>query len=789
MTESKEIDYYCLRAKKARLSNVLNLRLANFLFLLSILTIIGGVFIIIYYHLSYGYLLISFGLLSFVLGAWAKWDLNVLPVDSKTLSGRLSRDILANLKKTDNSPKKIFSSLETNWQSYFLTNHLYLPAKLIQSLLSDNPQDLQSALNKASLAASSNPNQQIEVGDLVVGIFLTSQPLINTLTRAKLNTKDVEEINEWLKRILLMANNKKQNFGGVGRDWSFGFTNFLNHFAYNISQEIIDHGSNFGWLTTSKEVLGIEAALANGANAIAIIGPPGIGKTSRVYALAQRLIEGKENNKVAYHQIMQLDASTTLANAKSPGALENIFNRLTSEASRAGHVILFLDDAELFFNQGPGSINAAAILQPIIQSRAVQFIMAFTPENYQHIRSNNTSLANLITPVLLSELNESEVMNILEDSATGIEHSNQCLITYDALKTAYRLSGRYNDQEAYPGKAIKLLNQSIAFSKDKVIDSLSVESAIEQSTGVKVSSAEPAEASSLLHLEEQIHQRMINQSEAVKAVSASLRRARAGIANPKRPIGSFLFLGPTGVGKTELAKAVASTYFGSIDSIIRLDMSEYQQVKDIDRLLSTGNDTNKSLLMSVRQQPFSVILFDEVEKANPNILNLLLQLLDEGQLTDASGRSASFKDSIIIATSNAGADAIRNQITQGKQLVDFKEQLTNQLIEQNIFKSELLNRFDDIVLFRPLNQDELAQVVRLLIIEINSNLEHQNITISLSDQAIAKIVQLGSDQRYGARPMRRALQKGVEDNIAKRILTGEAQPGSQILLDEQDIDL
>jgi len=491
---------------------------------------------------------------------------------------------------------------------------------------------------------------------------------------------------------------------------------------------------------------------------------------------------------------MQLDAATILANAKSPGDLESIFNRIVNEANRAGHVILFLDDAELFFNEGSsssssGSLNAAAILQPILQSRAIQFILTLTPENFQRIRTNNSTLANLLTPIILSELNENEVMNILEDTASGIEHHYNCLITYEAIKTAYRLSGRYNNEEAYPGKAIKLLNQAISFGNNSVINATSVELAIEQSNGVKVTNAGSAEAESLLHLEDQIHQRMINQTEAVKAVSAALRRSRAGIANPKRPIGSFLFLGPTGVGKTELAKAIAATYFGSTDSIIRLDMSEYQQLKDIDRLLSTGSNNSNSFLMSIRHQPFSVVLIDEVEKANPNILNLLLQLLDEGQLTDTSGRTASFKDAVIIATSNAGADAIRDQLDKGKQLVDFKEQLIDQLIKQNIFKPELLNRFDEIILFRPLNNAELAQVVHLLIAEVNTNLERQNISVNLTDSAVSKIVQLGSDKRYGARPMRRALQKGVEDTIAKRILTGEASPGSKITLDKEDIVL
>jgi ATP-dependent Clp protease ATP-binding subunit ClpA len=282
---------------------------------------------------------------------------------------------------------------------------------------------------------------------------------------------------------------------------------------------------------------------------------------------------------------------------------------------------------------------------------------------------------------------------------------------------------------------------------------------------------------------------MINQARAVEVVSNALRRARAGVANPKRPIGSFLFLGPTGVGKTELAKAIAATYFGEESRMIRLDMSEYQQESDVSRILSDGQHETKSLILSVRQQPFSVVLLDEIEKAHPNILNLLLQMLDEGQLTDTGGRSVSFKDCIVIATSNAGADSIRRHIEQGEQLEQFESALTDELINGGQFKPELINRFDDVVLFRPLNPDELAQVVRLMLAEVNKTLATQNITVELTDAAIGKIVEVGNDPRLGARPMRRTLQRAVENTIAGKILRQEANPGDHITLDTGDLSL
>ena len=274
---------------------------------------------------------------------------------------------------------------------------------------------------------------------------------------------------------------------------------------------------------------------------------------------------------------------------------------------------------------------------------------------------------------------------------------------------------------------------------------------------------------------------------SVTPACTSLRRARAGVTNPKRPIGSFLFLGPTGVGKTELARSIAATYFGSETAMLRLDMSEYQQPDDVQRLLSTGESETSSLLMSVRQQPFSVVLLDEIEKAHPNILNLLLQLLDEGQLTDVAGKPASFKDCVIIATSNAGANEIRERISQGESLESFSSQFTDQLIQSGQFKPELLNRFDEMVLFRPLTPEELGQVVQLMVSEVNKTLANQNIAVELTPAAVSKIVEQGNDPRLGARPMRRTLQKAVEDTVAQKILRGEAKAGDHIRLDAPDL--
>jgi ATP-dependent Clp protease ATP-binding subunit ClpC len=736
----------------------------------------------------YGLLVAALALLCWLPALWWKYRLSVLEPDGPELTERLSGDVLSLLKPgTSQSPQALWEALADHWQSRFFLTHSLLSKDMIASQLSTNEVDSAEALQLAKQLADSNESPAIELGFVIAGIMLASPAIKQLLVSLRAQPNEIEALANWFGRYMAEQKRGKRSYGGIARDWAFGFTPLLDRFGHNVSQSIAKHGSHFGWLTESDGVKAIEAAFDNHAGAIALIGPDGIGKTQSVYALAQKLIEGNTSQTLAYHQIVTLNATDIVSRARGPGDLEHIMISLANETAHAGHIILFLDDAQLFFSSGPGSFDAGQILLSLVQSRTVPMILALNPNDFQHLKSGNPSLASLLTPVVLQELPEASVMHVLEDTALRLEARHKVLIPYEALREAYRLSGRYEQDEAYPGKAIKLLEQAVPHANNSVVYASSVQQAIEQTRGVKVSTAAPAEADQLLHLEDEIHRRMINQTHAVSAVASALRRARAGVTNPKRPIGSFLFLGPTGVGKTELAKAIAATYFGAETNLIRLDMSEYQRPEDVSRILATGEQQIASLLMSIRQQPFSVVLLDEIEKAHPNILNLLLQLLDEGQLTDTSGRPASFKDCVIIATSNAGAQAIRERVAKGEALESFAEQLTDELINSGQFKPELLNRFDEMILFRPLNADELAEVVRLMLMGVNQTLTNQNISVQLTDAAITKIVEQGNDPRLGARPMRRMLQKAVENTVAQKILRGEAQPGSQITLDAGDL--
>jgi ATP-dependent Clp protease ATP-binding subunit ClpC len=783
------LDPNALRLRQARLSKTIGKNGALLLAVSSIAVILVGNWLAIFQGQQVALLLLPPAIIAGMIALWWYMELSKLIPTGQSLAERLDREVLIRLPKRLDTlqPQSLWQALSSHWQINFFANHLYIAPDAIGQLLSQNPSDLLFVWDKALELANSGNSVAIEPGHIAGALLLTSQPLVEALKQLKLGAGDVQALVGWLSRSLEAMHRPKPSFGGIGRDWANGFTPRLNQFGHNISQEIEQHGAHFGSMVESPGVLAIKAAFSQGAAAIALVGDEGIGKTSYGYALAQNLLAETADRNLEHRQIVALSPSTIIGAAKQPGDLEYIVNMLLNETAHAGHIILFFDDAQLFFKDGAGSFNATQLLLPAVQSRVMQAVFAMTPHDYQQLKAENPAFAGLLTPVMLQEPDELAIIQSLEDAATRFEIRHRVLITYEALKEAYRLSGRYDQEMAYPGKAIRLLEQSLTHASNNVVNAASVQAAIEQAHGVKVGSAAPAESDALLQLEDTIHQRMINQSRAVSVVSNALRRARAGVANPKRPIGSFLFLGPTGVGKTELAKAIAATYFGSEASMIRLDMSEYQQESDVSRILSGGETETSSLILKVRQQPFSVVLLDEIEKAHPNILNLLLQLLDEGQLTDTNGRPASFKDAVIIATSNAGADVIRQRIERGEELESFEREFTDQLITSGQFRPELLNRFDEIVLFRPLKADELAQVVQLMLAEVNRTLATQNISVQLTPAAIAKIVAVGNDPRLGARPMRRALQRAVEDTIAQKILRQEVHPGDQVTLDAPDL--
>ncbi|MGB4420475.1 MAG: AAA family ATPase, partial [Candidatus Saccharimonadales bacterium] len=521
-----------------------------------------------------------------------------------------------------------------------------------------------------------------------------------------------------------------------------------------------------------------------------IVGPLGVGKTEIVTAFASKLIDGdsKISNDLKFRQVFILDAGSLIAAAPDRGGLENLVPRILSEAYSAKNIIVCLDNAQLFFEDGIGSVDISNILIPILNAGNLRMILTMDDQQYLKISQRNPEIIKSLNKVVVEAASKDETISVMQDKAIMIEFQNQVTFMYQAIQEAYRLGERYVYDLAMPGRALKILESSAHYSENGLVTAESVRRSLEKTMDIKVSTVRSVdEKEKLLKLEDLIHERMINQSRAVEVVSDAIRRARTGVRNQDKPIGTFLFLGPTGVGKTELAKSLAAVYFNGEDNIIRLDMNEYVQSSDVKRLITDGAKNSNSLTASIMKKPFSVILLDEIEKAHPDVLSTLLQMLDEGVMRDEKNREVSFKDAIIIATSNAGSDRIREYIERGYDISQFEDKFVDELINSNQFKPEFLNRFDEIVVFRPLDKSELMQVVDLILTEVNRTLSLQKISVAVDTEAKKYLVEAGYDPRLGARPMKRVVQRAVESLIAKMMLSGEAESGQVIRLKLEDI--
>ncbi len=777
-----------LRIAKARSARLILPPIRLLIGVLAALGLLSGSYLLIR-GLNPGFSLIGLAIMLLVALTWIHRDLDILPAAPIGSTKALDALLPANLAGRYHEPLtslEFWQLLADTLEGRFMQNRFELDGDLISKSLLAAPLDFDQVWAEAEAICARIDLPTLQAGAIIAAIFTVCPPLTLTLTRAKLTPADLAEGARWAQRLTQLTHIKRPIYGGIARDWASGYTPDLARFGTNISQEIEAAAGNLTTRERTAQLDELITGLASATGSVVLIGEPGIGKSALLLGLAERLLQGQASSKLTHYQIYSLSASSIISSTTQAGDTERIVMDLLSEAARAGNIIIALDEAQLFFGQGIGAVNLSQVLLPLIQSRGFKLVLALTPGDWQRLKATNSALASLLTPLVLAEPNEATVLRVLADRTLYLEQG-KLITTYSALTESYRLSGRYFQDESYPGRAIKLLEAALNHPDGSYVSEKSVQQAIESQLGVKVQQASFAESDVLLHLEDKIHERMINQTRAVSVVANALRRARAGVANPKRPIGSFLFLGPTGVGKTELARSLAALYFNDESSIIRLDMSEYQQIADVDRILASAALNPDGLLPKVRQKPFSVVLFDEIEKAHPNILNLFLQLLDEGNLTDSTNHPTSFKDTIIIATSNAGSDDIRARIEAGQAIEDFETDFTNSLIDSGAFRPELLNRFDEIVLFRPLNQSELGQVVKLMIAEVNKTLANQKIAVTLTDTAAAELVTAGYDPRLGARPMRRMVQRRVEDTVAAMILRGEANPGDTITLDAQNL--
>ncbi len=553
-----------------------------------------------------------------------------------------------------------------------------------------------------------------------------------------------------------------------------------------------------------------------------LVGEPGVGKTAIAEGLAQRIVDGDVSSLLADKEVISLDMGSLLAGTKFRGEFEERLKSIVEEVRVAGNIILVIDEIHTIVGAGAmgGAMDAANMLKPSLARGEIQCLGSTTLDEFRQHIERDAALERRFQKVMVGEPSVEDAIEILQGLRKTYEDFHKVKYTDEAIKTAVIFSERYITDRFLPDKAIDLIDEAGSRThlnhclqgkeEDRVdvptinpealtpiVDDEAIAKIVAAWTGVPVTKMTETESEALMYLEDNLHERVIGQDEAVRAVSRALRRSRSGLGDRSRPIASLFFSGPTGVGKTELAKALAIQMFGSQEAIVRIDMSEYMESHTISKLIGSppgfvGYDEGGQLTEAVRRQPYTIILFDEIEKAHPDVFNLMLQLLDDGRLTDAQGRTVSFKNTIVIMTSNVGSKVIEKggsglgfDFSGNKDEAQYNriKDLVNQELK-NYFRPEFINRLDEIIVFRQLTKPEVRQIAGILLEEISVRLsEQREIALGVTSAFEDKVIEEGFDPSYGARPLRRAIMRLLEDSLAEAILTGQVNDGDHALVD------
>lgn len=628
-------------------------------------------------------------------------------------------------------------------------------------------------------------------------IFLAYISLINGLDTflSSYNTtlKTIENTTEWVisyreslaKLYFWQEDYHTPEITGVGRGMTGRVTPNLDQVSQDITNQV-----KKGYL---EPIIGRETEIKEMANILSsskvnllIIGEPGSGKTSVVKGIAFKIVYGTDFKALQFKRIVSLETGALIAGTKSAGDLAQKIKIIMDEVEASGDIILFIDEIHTLAsteNNATDSSSVFSIIEPHLASGRIQFIGATNIANYRKYIEPNGSFSRLFQIYELPQASKADTLEILKKVAHDFERDNKVLITYPALEKAVDLSEKLIHERVLPDKAIDILSRTVAqvSATTKTVTGEDIAKQISEQTHVPVSSISADETRKLLNIETDMKKRVIGQDEAINQIGSAIKRSRVGIRNQNKPIASFLFVGTTGVGKTETAKALAKTYFGDVKTMIRLDMSEYQQIDAIDKLIGTPDGSRKgSLTEAVRTRPFSLILLDEIEKAHSNILLTFLQVLDDGRLTDTTGRVIDFTNSIIIATSNVGTKSIQKLSEGGGAFEEIKALVMNDVREH--FAPEFLNRFTGIIVFKPLSIEGAKQIALLMLESVKTMCLEKSIKVSFTDELVTELVKRGYNPEWGARPLARVIEDSVETYIATKLLNGEFKSGQEVEL-------
>jgi ATP-dependent Clp protease ATP-binding subunit ClpC len=571
---------------------------------------------------------------------------------------------------------------------------------------------------------------------------------------------------------------------GIAKDWGFGNTSTLDQYGWDLLYGLEFSSNLYEFSSRENEINQLENILSKEKEAnVFIVADTANERMDTVWHLVRRIKDGIAPPAFEHKRPVLFNSAVFLSRFKDKSELETELLKIFREVKAAGNVIFIIDNFSALMH-GFEALQSSLLelLYAFLDSNQVQVIGLASNDDFHRDLESNASLMALFDRIFIRPLPTESIIRNLEQTVWSIESRHRLFFTYPALLTIVMGADKYFAVSDSGDKAVDLLTEIIPWAKQKgykVIGEREVEELLQGKTGVPVGKINEAEKESLLSLEKNLGKRVVGQIEAVAQVSNALRRARSGIRNEKKPIGSFLFLGPTGVGKTETAKALAETMFGGERMLLRLDMAEFQTAEGSDNLIGSAGDGQPGILANlVREHPYGVLLLDEFEKANSDVHNLFLTIFDEGYFSDKSGRQISLRNMIIIATSNAGADIIWQTVKAGKK--PEADTLINDLVTRAIFKPELLNRFDAVVIYHPLTDDELKQISRLMLGRLAGRLADQGVTLMITDYLVGIVAKLGANEVFGARPMQRFIQDHIEQQIADSLIKGVVKSGVAI---------
>jgi ATP-dependent Clp protease ATP-binding subunit ClpA len=579
---------------------------------------------------------------------------------------------------------------------------------------------------------------------------------------------------------------------GIGREWTFGTAFTLEKYSRSINTTAI-----FSTLTAhsgyaEEKLHEIERALAQSRiSNVLIVGEPGVGKMDLVMAIKRRVENGTSVDAISGKHIVVLDTNRLFASNRNKHDLEETLLTLFSEAVHSGNIVIVIENISIAIREAQAlGVFLPELLDEYLATTHLQVIATDTPGAFHTYLEPLGGFVRRFTEVLIETPNIDATVRVLESIAPQIEYKNHTIFTYGGLEATATAAERYITEGDMPDKAVTLLSTiagEAARHNTELITSDFVYQVVSEKTGIPTGPITDGERDLLLHLEEKLHEQVIGQGAAIKAIARTMRRARAGIQSSDKPIGSFLFLGPTGVGKTETAKALAKIFFGSEAAMLRLDMSEYSGPDALLRLLGDGVGSGV-LPDMLREHPYAVLLLDEFEKATRSVHDLFLQILDEGIFTDARGEKVNARNTIIIATSNAGSQLIIKTVQQRQELGHLEQEIINNIIREGTFRPELINRFDSTIIFEPLTAVEQGHVARLMLGGLYERIRERGYELTITDDLMALLIEKGYSPEFGARPMQRAMQDLIEETVAKKIISGEVQKGDTITLSRNDVN-